>query len=180
MFRNGASKSRAFIYTSLAFVGAVGLAAVGLAAGQVIADQNVVGDFSVSSQRAPARGLMIGKSCPVMGVMVGVDAPPFGDGRIAFLKAELGVTDAQLPAWNAYAEALKRNFESMKAMRPTVQASVEGRNPVDRLDAHLAQMESRLASLKNIKPSLKALYDTLTPEQRKTANAVLTGMGCMI
>jgi hypothetical protein len=38
------------------------------------------------------------------------------EGRIAFLKAELGSTPEQEQAWNAYAEALRGSASSMQAM----------------------------------------------------------------
>ncbi len=41
-------------------------------------------------------------------------------------------------------------------------------------------MESRLQALKDIKPALAALYDTLSDDQKKVAGQLLTGMGCMM
>src|SRR4051812_32891629 len=38
------------------------------------------------------------------------------EGRIAFLQAEIGVTDAQRAQWNAFADALRRNAEAEKSM----------------------------------------------------------------
>jgi hypothetical protein len=168
--------SRAATFASLAL-----MLIAGLAAGQMIAEQTAAGDPAYGVSRAPrGGGVMIGRSCPVTRMMTGMNTPAFGEGRIAFLKAELGVTEAQTAVWNAYAEALKRNFENMKSMRQTLAASLEGRTPVDRLDAHVAAMESRLEALKKLKPSLKTFYETLSPEQRRTANTILTGMACMI
>ena len=41
-------------------------------------------------------------------------------------------------------------------------------------------MEARLQSLKEIKPALAALYAALSEDQKKKADDVLTGMGCMM
>jgi hypothetical protein len=41
--------------------------------------------------------------CPMMGMMMGADTSTFTEGRIAFLKAELAITDAQKAVWEAYA-----------------------------------------------------------------------------
>jgi hypothetical protein len=38
------------------------------------------------------------------------------EGRVAFLKTELKITDAQLPLWNAVADAMRANAKSMSAM----------------------------------------------------------------
>ena len=46
----------------------------------------------------------------------GMGGMPFDhiEGHIAFLKAELGIADAQLPRWNAFADALRRGAKDMK------------------------------------------------------------------
>jgi hypothetical protein len=38
------------------------------------------------------------------------------EGRLAFLKTELKITDAQLPLWNAFAQALRDNATAMQTM----------------------------------------------------------------
>ena len=57
---------------------------------------------------------------------------------------------------------------------------VEAKTPADRLNAQIAAMESRVAALKEVKPALEKLYAALTDEQKKKADEVLTGMGCMM
>lgn len=127
------------------------------------------------------RGMMGMGDCPMMGMMPGsADMPAFGEGRIAFLKAELAITPAQQSAWDAYAAALKKNFVSMQGMRQSMMMALEGKTPVERLDAHLAAMEGRHAALKEIKPALAALFTALSDEQKKKADQILTGMGCMM
>ena len=122
------------------------------------------------------RGGMMGGGCPMMGG----SQEPHTAGRIAFLKAELAITDAQKGAFDKYAEALKANIESMHAMREGMMSMMSTENPVERLDAHLAMMEKRTASLKAVKPALTDLYAALDEQQKKKANTILTGMGCMM
>ncbi len=120
------------------------------------------------------------RDCPMMGMMMGGDPAPHSDGRIAFLKAELAITPAQQPVWEAYAVALKKNFAAMQAMQPTMMKVMEAKTPVERLGAHIAAMDQRLASLKEIKPALETLYAALSAEQKAKADKILTGMGCMM
>ena len=40
------------------------------------------------------------------------------EGRIAFLKTELKITDAQQPLWNAVADAMRASAKDMAAMMP--------------------------------------------------------------
>ena len=122
-------------------------------------------------------GMMGGGGCG----MFGGDGATYVDGRLAFLKAELGITDAQKQAFDAYAEALRKNLESMQAMHATMRKSFETEtSPIERLDLRINVMESRLSTLKDMKPALAALYGALSDDQKKKANEVLTGMGCMM
>jgi hypothetical protein len=124
------------------------------------------------------QGMMAG--CPMMGTTTDGKISTFAEGRIAFLKAELGVTDAQKSVWDAYTETIKGNLQDMQGMWQTMKTVFEAKTPVDRLDAQIAVMDSRLAKLKEIKPSLAKLYAALSAEQKKKADEVLTGMGCMM
>jgi len=123
---------------------------------------------------------MMDGNCPMMGMMGGTDTSAFTEGRVAFLKAELGVTDAQKSAWEAYAAALKKNLEGMQAARQTMMKVMQATSPVERVDARISMMESRLSTLKEIKPVLATLYNGLSDDQKKKADQVLIGMGCMM
>jgi hypothetical protein len=127
-------------------------------------------------QRGMGYGMM-GGGCP----MFGDAGSTYTDGRLAFLKAELGITDAQKSAWDAYAAALRRNLENMQAMHATMRQSMEQeKSPVERLDTHVTTMEARLTALKEMKPALTTLYGAMTDDQKKKAGELLTGMGCMM
>lgn len=134
------------------------------------------------------QGMMMG-GCPMMGAMMGPmmgtgagdDKPQaFAEGRIAFLKAELAITEAQQGAWTAYAEAIRKNLGNMQTMHATMGQVMGAKTPGERLDAHVAAMEGRLAALKDMKPALTGLYSALSDDQKKKADTLLTGMGCMM
>lgn len=118
--------------------------------------------------------------CPMMGMMMGADMSTFAEGRVAFLKAELTITDAQKGVWETYTAALRKNLQAMQSMRQSMMKVMEAKTPVERLDAHIAAMDGRLASLKEVRPALAALYAALSDEQTKKADQILTGMGCMM
>jgi hypothetical protein len=118
--------------------------------------------------------------CPMTGISTDGQASTFAEGRVAFLKAELGITDSQKVVWDAYAETIKRNLQSMQGMWQAMKSVFEAKTPTDRLDAQIASMETRLAALKEIKPALAKLYAALSAEQKKKADEVLTGMACMM
>ena len=114
-------------------------------------------------------------NCPMMG-----GSASHAEGRIAFLKAELAITDAQNAAWEAYAAQIRKNLTSMLDMQKTMMSMMEAKSPVERIDARIAMMEKRTQALKDIKPTLAALYAGLSADQQKKADQLLTGMGCMM
>jgi LTXXQ motif family protein len=114
------------------------------------------------------------ENCPMMG------GTAHSEGRIAFLKAELAISDQQKAAWEVYAAGLKKNLEGMQGMRQTMMKVVQAKSPVERLDAHIGAMDNRVTALKGLKPALANLYDSLSDDQKKKADELLTGMGCMM
>ena len=113
--------------------------------------------------------------------MMGDSQEKFAAGRIAFLKAELSITAAQKNVFDKYAAALRDNLDQMHSMRQSMMGTMKSaKGPVDRLDAHLNMMKLRADSLKELKPALTALYEALNESQKKKADAILTGMGCMM
>ncbi len=121
-------------------------------------------------------GGMMMNDCPMMG---GQNAPTTVD-RLNTLKSELAITDAQQSAWNAYTDKVSKVRESMGTMREHMQKMHSAKSPVDRLDAHITMMETRLVTMKEVKPLLQALYDSLTAEQKAKADTSLSPMGCMM
>ena len=47
------------------------------------------------------------------------------EGRIAFLKAELKITDAQQPLWNAVADAMRASAQDMAAVMPLMRSMMQ-------------------------------------------------------
>lgn len=127
-------------------------------------------------------GGMMGGGC---GMMMGYgdsgEVESYADGRVAFLEAELGITDAQRDVWNGYAEALRTNTAVMVAMHRKMRDAWtgDGVKPSGWLDLHIEMMRSRLAALEALKPATDALYAALSGEQKRKADRLLPVMGCM-
>ena len=118
--------------------------------------------------------------CPMMGMAMGADTKTPSANRIASLKTELGITDAQKTSWDAYAVTLTTNLQGMQAMRQTMMKVMEAKTPVERLDARVTAMDAHLASMKALKPTLTALYAVLSDQQKTKASQILAGKGCMM
>lgn len=106
------------------------------------------------------------------------------EGRLAFLKTELKITEAQAPQWNAYAELKRNQAKAMQARHAAFKEQhaahkkdgaerSEARPLPERLAAREKMMEQHLAEMKQSKAVIEPLYNVLTPEQRKTADQLL-------
>jgi hypothetical protein len=122
--------------------------------------------------------MMIGQGgMPMMAAMAG-----HIEGRLAFLKTEIKITDAQLPLWNAFAQAAR---ESAKAMEEMMQGGMMGMSQSgtlpDRLAVREKIMAAHLEALRKLKTAVDPLYAALSDEQKKTADTlVLSPMGMMM
>lgn len=97
------------------------------------------------------------------------------EGRIAFLRAELKVTDAQADAWNGFADALRANAKKLAEVRGSMASSGDGSNSslTARLDLQEQWLTARLDGLRAMKSAFARLNETLSDDQRKTAGELL-------
>jgi hypothetical protein len=104
------------------------------------------------------------------------------DGRIAYVKAELKITDAQESLWQAYAGALRDSAQSMVAhctamMGPDRTTAL---SLPDRLDQHEQFMAAQLDALRAMNKAVKPLYAALSATQKQAADQMFWGpMGMM-
>ena len=121
---------------------------------------------------------------PGMGGMATIDRV---EGRIAFLRAELKITDAQAGAWNAFADALRANAKKLGEVRASMMgksgdAQQQASTMADRLDLQEQWLLARLEGTRAMKAAFTKLNEALSDEQKKTANDLLAphmGMGMM-
>jgi hypothetical protein len=109
------------------------------------------------------------------GMMMGQG--PMMEGRLAYLKAELRITDAQVAAWDGYVSAVKARGDTMQSMHTTMMQAMQGGTAIDRMNAHTTAMQSMMDSMNALKPATEALYKVLNDDQKKKADMLL-GMGC--
>jgi hypothetical protein len=88
-------------------------------------------------------------------------------GNRAYLKAKLDLKADQVPAWDAFQKAADEASGKEKATCASLPTEVKTPpNLPDRLARQEEMMKSRLESIQAVKPSLVALYDKLSPEQK--------------
>jgi hypothetical protein len=114
---------------------------------------------------------------PMMGM---ADMADHVEGRIAFLKTELKITDAQTTQWNAFADALRANARTMMRMHSEIKGSSGmSVSALDRLDRMQKHMSASLDALKTMDAALRPLYGVLSDEQKKAADALIAPMKMM-
>jgi hypothetical protein len=120
------------------------------------------------------RGPMMGRGGPGRG-----GPAQFIEGRIAFLQAELKITDAQKPLFDAFATAIRDSAESMEPMHQRMWSQDIPESLPDRLQWRIDEMSSRLKAMETVKAAALPLYDALSPEQKTVADGIFWPMGML-
>ncbi len=135
-------------------------------------------------QRGMERGRMgMGQGMAGPGMMDGPMRPMMmgagsnhTEGRLAFIKTELKISDAQMPQWNVFADAVRANATAMTDMH---RAMAPQQKPDSTLPERLAMedkvLSAHVAASRKIQESLTKLYDVLSPEQKKVADGIVIG-----
>ena len=112
-------------------------------------------------------------SMPGMGATAGTtDVTERVEGRIAFLKAELEITDKQLPDWTALAESFRSGRQHLIDARKLL-STEDTMNSADRLDHYERHLAERLEAVKSARTAFNRLYATLSDAQKQTADTIL-------
>jgi len=131
---------------------------------------------------------MMGNSMPMTGMMqmmMGQNGMAgHVEGRIAFLKTELKITDAQQPLWSAVADAVRATAKDMGGMpncMSMMQSMMQSSGTLqERLAAREKAMTTHLEALRKLKSAVEPLYAALSDDQKKTADQLMIGpMGIM-
>jgi len=110
--------------------------------------------------------------------MLQMMSPKHIEGRLAFLKTELKITDAQLSAWNTFADAIRTNVQdathSMPGMGGSMlqQGSKQG-NLIEKMGAREDALNHELERLQKLEVAAKPLYGALSDEQKRAADELL-------
>lgn len=112
------------------------------------------------------------------GHMMGGGPAKHIEGRLAFLKTELGITDAQMDAWKDYADAMRKSAGSMQQMHETMMSGDPPTSFPDRMERREQMMSARIETLRTLRDAAVPLYEALDDEQKQVADSIM-GMGMM-
>ena len=95
------------------------------------------------------------------------------EGRIAFLRTELRITNTQAPAWESFAAALRTGREHLDAARLALQGSATGTDPMDRLASFESHLRERTEAIHITRMAFSTLYVQLDDVQKRTATTIM-------
>lgn len=107
-----------------------------------------------------------------IGGLARTKAAELAEERIAFLKAELQITEKQMVEWNALADALQSARHHLAEARKL--AVLDDKTPsAERLEHYERHLMERLEAVKSARAGFTRLYQTLDDVQTQTADAIL-------
>ncbi|WP_442756254.1 Spy/CpxP family protein refolding chaperone [Methylocystis sp. JAN1] len=98
------------------------------------------------------------------------------EGRLAYLKAELRLTDQQLSPWNNFAEAWRAAAQKAQAKCAPTEEHADHNKPavLRKLDMMEKHMSDHLDIVRAQKAAIEPLFTALSDEQRKIASETMT------
>ena len=153
--------------------------ATGMMGGDMMKMMNQMMAAGMMRGMMAADGMGMGEGGPMRQMM----SPERVEGRIAFLRAELKVTAAQQPLWDAVASALRANSAASKGMMPAMMGGMMQPGASQPLPQRLSAMErmlsARLDGLRRLNAVLEPFYASLDATQKSIADDLLMPMGMM-
>ncbi|MCF2521683.1 Spy/CpxP family protein refolding chaperone [Bradyrhizobium sp. G127] len=138
-------------------------------------DQDKMGSGSMNQPGGMMMERMMRQMCGMpgtAGTAASTDITDRTEGRIAFLKAELQISDKQVGDWNALADAL-RSARSHLVQAQQLVASDKKITSAERLEAYEKHLAERLEAVKSSRAAYNRLYAALNEEQRRTSDTIL-------
>lgn len=105
------------------------------------------------------------------------------EARLAYAKTALKITPAQEPQWNVLAEVLRKHARAMDERVTTARAARTAGNPppsvtaIERLERRQQIMQAASLRMNEVLEAAKPLYATLSDDQKKEADALLSRGG---
>jgi len=94
------------------------------------------------------------------------------EGRIAFMKAELAITDKQIADWNALADSLRSGRQHLIEARKFLAAD-DKLSSAERLERYERHLSERLEAIKTARVAFAQLYPNLDSTQQRTADEIV-------
>lgn len=94
------------------------------------------------------------------------------EARIKELQSVLKITPAQEKLWDNLQQVMREDAKEMDALTAERVEKTKAMNAVERMKFHSQISETRLNQLKKFIPPFEELYDSMSDEQKKSADSV--------
>ena len=94
------------------------------------------------------------------------------DQRIRTLQSQLGITEPQMPLWNAFAQAMRDNAASTDALFARRAGSVATMSAVDNMHSYAQIARAYADNTEHLATAFDSLYASLTDTQKQAADAL--------
>ena len=94
------------------------------------------------------------------------------DQRIRALQSELGITEAQMPLWNAFAEAMRENAASTDALFAQRAGAVATLSAIDNMHSYAQIARAYADNTQRLATAFDSLYASLTDTQKHAADTL--------
>lgn len=94
------------------------------------------------------------------------------EARIKALHANLKITAAQEPQWTTVAQVMRDNAKAIEAISDQRTKNIKTMNAVDDLRSYETLAEAHADGLKKLVAAFQPLYDSMSADQKKNADAV--------
>jgi len=92
--------------------------------------------------------------------------------RIRALQSQLGITEAQMPLWNAFAQAMRDNAASTDALFVQRANSVASMSALDNMHSYAQIARAYADNTERLATAFDSLYASLTDTQKQAADTL--------
>lgn len=116
---------------------------------------------------------MMGQGADAMPCMSNMAAIDHIEGRLAFLHAELKISDAQQKVWNQFADRMREGARTLGEVRQTAMMKPANGQMPSKLPEKLDLQEQALKARLELIRAYRGLYGALSEDQKKIAEKLL-------
>jgi cytochrome c551/c552 len=94
------------------------------------------------------------------------------DQRIRTLQSQLGVTEAQMPLWSAFAQAMRENAASTDALFSQRASAVAAMSATDNMHSYAQIARAYADNTERLATAFDSLYASLSETQKQAADTL--------
>jgi periplasmic protein CpxP/Spy len=94
------------------------------------------------------------------------------EARIKSLHDQLKITQAQEPQWNQVAQVMREGAKTMRDINQKRRANAKTMSAIDDLHSYQDVASAHAQELQKLIPVFQTLYDSMSPEQKRNADAI--------